>query len=129
MRYLLTLMLLTTLVLPACNRQEEPPQTTALEPPTRTLESLQPIEPPQAAPEAAAAPVTPPVFRAAPVSVDVAPRAPGEKTYVIQKGDTYISIARRLYGDPSRWRDIQAMNPGLDPTKLPIGQVIKLPAE
>jgi nucleoid-associated protein YgaU len=129
MRYLLTLMLLTALVLPACNRQEEPPQTTALEPPTRTLESLQPIEEPGAEREAALAPAAPPVLYAPAVSVDPAPAAAGERTYVIQKGDTYIGIARRRYGDASRWRDIQAMNPGLNPNKLRIGQVIQLPAE
>ncbi len=129
MRYLLTLMLLTALVLPACNRPEEPPQTTALEPPTRTLESLQPIESPQAPPEAAFTPAASPVIAAPLVSAYVAPARSGERTYIIQTGDTYIGIARRLYGDPSRWRDIQAMNPGLDPNKLRIGQVIKLPAE
>ena len=124
MRYLLTLMLLTALVLPACNNQNEPPQTTALEPPTMALENLQPIEEPEAAPMA-----PPAVEPVPPVALDAAPAVSGEKTYVIQKGDTYFGIARRLYGDERRWRDIQAMNPGLDPTKLRIGQVIQLPAE
>jgi len=129
MRYLLSLMLPVALALPACNSRNQPPQTTALEAPTTALESLEPIPEPAAAPVAAPAVEPPAVEPAPPVTADAAPLPGGERTYVIQKGDTYIRLARRFYGDASRWRDIQAMNPGLDPNKLPIGQVIKLPAE
>lgn len=48
-------------------------------------------------------------------------------TYTIQRGDTLFSIARRVYGNGSRWRDIVAANPGLVPEKLRVGQTIVLP--
>jgi len=54
-----------------------------------------------------------------------APAAGG--TYVIKKGDTFIKIAREVYGDPSRMKDIAAANPGVNPRKLNIGQTIILP--
>lgn len=47
--------------------------------------------------------------------------------YTIKKGDTLYSIARRVYGSGMKWRDIQAANPGIVPTKLRIGQQINLP--
>ncbi|MCC7146178.1 MAG: LysM peptidoglycan-binding domain-containing protein [Phycisphaeraceae bacterium] len=47
-------------------------------------------------------------------------------TYVIQKGDTLWSIAKRVYGDGKRWSDIARAN-NLDPKKLPVGQKITLP--
>lgn len=47
--------------------------------------------------------------------------------YIIKKGDTLFSIAKRVYGDGSKWRAIQAANPGIVPTKLRIGQQINLP--
>jgi nucleoid-associated protein YgaU len=52
---------------------------------------------------------------------------PGTKPYTIAKGDNYWNIATRLFGDGQRWRDIRDLNPGVDPTKLRIGQVIVVP--
>jgi nucleoid-associated protein YgaU len=49
------------------------------------------------------------------------------RTYKIKKGDLLRSIARTQLGDENRWKEIQAMNPGLDPTKLAVGSTIKLP--
>jgi nucleoid-associated protein YgaU len=50
------------------------------------------------------------------------------RTAVVRKGDTLRSIARRELGDERRWKEIQTMNPGLEPSKLAIGQRVKLPA-
>lgn len=44
--------------------------------------------------------------------------------YTIKKGDTISSVAYR-YG--LRWQDVVAINPGVAPTKLRVGQVIQLP--
>ena len=49
------------------------------------------------------------------------------QTYVIRRGDTLWSIATRVYNNGQRWRDIQAANPGIEPTKLRVGQEIMLP--
>ena len=47
--------------------------------------------------------------------------------YAVRSGDTLQRIASRLYGDAQRWRDIAEANPGLDPRRLRVGQMIKLP--
>ncbi|MCG3125893.1 MAG: hypothetical protein CHACPFDD_00720 [Phycisphaerae bacterium] len=52
---------------------------------------------------------------------------PGGASYVIQSGDTLISIAREKLGGDREWRRIQELNPGLDPARLLVGTSIKLP--
>lgn len=58
-----------------------------------------------------------------------APKASSKagRSYKVQKGDTLSAIARRELGSASRAKDIQSMNPGLDPAKLKVGQTIQLP--
>ena len=48
-------------------------------------------------------------------------------SHTIKKGDTLIGIAKRQLGAEKRLADLQALNPGLDPTNLRIGQKIRLP--
>ena len=55
------------------------------------------------------------------------PAQPEARTYTIKKGDTFIGLARRLYGNEAKWKDIAQANPSLDPRKLKIGQQIVLP--
>ncbi len=60
--------------------------------------------------------------------VAVAPSAPeGARSYTIVPLDTLRSVAIKLLHDARRWRDIAAVNPGLDARRLRPGQVIKLP--
>ncbi|MEO0513685.1 MAG: LysM peptidoglycan-binding domain-containing protein [Planctomycetota bacterium] len=49
------------------------------------------------------------------------------QTYTIQKGDSFWKIAKTVYGDPLRMKDIEAANPDVDPKKLTIGDEIVLP--
>jgi len=49
------------------------------------------------------------------------------KPYVVQTGDTFISISVAEYGIEDHWLKIAQMNPLVDPTKLEVGQVIMLP--
>ncbi|GLI91322.1 urease accessory protein UreH domain-containing protein [Methylocystis echinoides] len=56
-----------------------------------------------------------------------APAAPEPRAYVVRRGDTLQRIARRLYGDARRWRDIAAANPGLRNGRLAPGTVLRLP--
>ena len=44
--------------------------------------------------------------------------------YTIQKGETISSVSYK-YG--LRWQDVVAVNPGISPTRLRVGQVIQLP--
>ncbi len=74
--------------------------------------------------EAAAAGVTPPETVTPPrKTVDLVPVA----QYVVVEGDTLSNVASRWFGDAQKWDLIVAVNPGLDPDALQLGQTIKLP--
>ena len=62
----------------------------------------------------------------APRPAPVVPAKPLTTPYTIKKGDTISGVAYRYY---LRWQDVLAMNPGLDPKRLRIGQVIQLPGQ
>ncbi len=76
------------------------------------------------------APIAPPVVPVAPVPLPMpepAPAAPvGEaKVHVVAKGDSFSTMAKK-YGVGSK--SIETANPGVDSTKLKIGQKINIPA-
>ncbi|MBG0796777.1 LysM peptidoglycan-binding domain-containing protein [Methylocystis sp. L43] len=48
--------------------------------------------------------------------------------YTARAGDTFKSIARRLYGATSKWRAIAERNPDLKSKKLRAGQLVNLPS-
>ena len=56
------------------------------------------------------------------------PPAPQSTQYTVQKGDTPSSIASKLLGKASLWTLIADANPGLDPKRMRIGQVLTIPA-
>ncbi|HEX7008858.1 MAG TPA: LysM peptidoglycan-binding domain-containing protein [Phycisphaeraceae bacterium] len=62
-----------------------------------------------------------------PASRPPAARPASASTYTIQAGDTFSSIAQKLYGSERRWVDIAQANPTIDPARLRVGQVIRLP--
>ena len=53
-------------------------------------------------------------------------RAPsgGPYRYQVRPGDTYAAVARRFNTTPAR---IQSSNPGVEPTRLRVGQIIQVP--
>ena len=55
-----------------------------------------------------------------------APAVAGPDEYVIKSGDTFAKIAR---ANGTTLADVQAVNPGVDASKLKVGQKIKLPAK
>jgi len=48
-------------------------------------------------------------------------------SYIVQKGDTLMSICRKIYGDGLKYKEIMGLNNIDDPDKIYIGQEIKLP--
>lgn len=50
------------------------------------------------------------------------------RTYRVRSGDTLSGIAKRLLGSAQRWRDIQRLNPDVDPDRLAPGLVLVLPS-
>jgi LysM repeat protein len=49
------------------------------------------------------------------------------KSYIIQQNDTLSGIAEKTLGSAARWREIAALNPGLDPKNLKIGTEVIIP--
>lgn len=51
----------------------------------------------------------------------------GGGTHTVAKGETLGDISAAHYGTTKHWRKIVEANPGLDPARLKIGQVLQLP--
>jgi LysM repeat protein len=53
----------------------------------------------------------------------------GDRTYVVQSGDTLFSISRRFYKSNKRWKEILDANRKSirDPKKLTVGQTLVIP--
>ena len=49
------------------------------------------------------------------------------EVYTVQDGDVIITIAEEWFGESGRHDEIIALNPGVDPTRLQIGQMLKMP--
>ena len=54
--------------------------------------------------------------------------ASGERTYTVQKNDSYYSIAKKELGNAARWKELEKLN-GIGAEDLRVGKVIKLPAK
>lgn len=54
--------------------------------------------------------------------------AKASQAYAARAGDTFKSIAKRIYGSPDKWRAIADANPDVKAKKLRAGQLIKLPS-
>ncbi len=55
------------------------------------------------------------------------PASSTTRSYIVAKGDTLEGIAARELGNRQRWNEIQALNGGLDPKRLWVGKVLRLP--
>ncbi|NLW86936.1 MAG: LysM peptidoglycan-binding domain-containing protein [Planctomycetes bacterium] len=128
MRFLPTMSAVILAVLAGCNKPQEPVQAVNPPEPTEVRDVNTLIGDDALAASEKVAPDPQPLIDPRPVPVLAQPTQPAQRTYVIQKGDTFMGIARKLYNNPARAKDIQAMNPTLDPRKLAIGQEILLPA-
>jgi len=53
----------------------------------------------------------------------------GDRSYVVQSGDTLFSISRKFYKSPKRWKEILEANRKSihDPKRLTVGQSLVIP--
>lgn len=91
--------------------------------------SHKPAEPVPVEPQPVAVTPVEPITPPPPPSIDTAPVTAWQDfqattPYSVRKGDTVSTIAHR-YG--LRWQDVMAVNPGLNPNSMRIGEVIQLP--
>ncbi|MFI4860168.1 MAG: LysM peptidoglycan-binding domain-containing protein [Phycisphaerales bacterium JB063] len=79
---------------------------------------------------------TPPTEPSRPAERPRFPSQPAERTadtraipatYTIQAGDMLVTIAERFYGSQAAWEAIAQANPSVDPTRLRVGQELRLP--
>ena len=87
-----------------------------------------PIPPIAADPVPTSLPTPPPPVKPLPPTEP----APGNAerpatTHTIASGETFSSLAARLYGDQKYWVAISQANPLIDPERLRVGQEIRLP--
>lgn len=101
-----------------------PGGNTTVSSPTTTAGTTPPESKPDSAAPASAVTTTTPA-----VTTPAAPTAPATtaKTYAIQAGDTFSSIAEKFLGSEKHWPLIAQENPRVDPAKLKIGQIIRIP--
>jgi nucleoid-associated protein YgaU len=70
----------------------------------------------------------PPVADTDPPKEPVTPEPVARPDYTVKKGDTLEKIAKDHYGDRKYVVDIQKANGNLNPQKIFVGQVLKMPA-
>jgi nucleoid-associated protein YgaU len=51
----------------------------------------------------------------------------GARTHIVHANETLSGISKLVYGSSKHYKAIEAANPGLDPTKLRPGMVLKIP--
>ncbi|HRQ75473.1 MAG TPA: LysM peptidoglycan-binding domain-containing protein [Phycisphaerales bacterium] len=103
--------------------------------PLETGKDAPPSEPPTPQPEpvkddAPATPAPQPSPQPAPVPTPApaSPLTPPPTTpYTVKEGDTLSSIAANWFGDAGKWDLIAKANPFVDPDRLSVGQVLRLP--
>ncbi len=62
------------------------------------------------------------------VATPSTPASNSTGAYTVKPGDTFTKIAKTQFGDGNRWRELQALNPGIDPRMLKVGMTLKLPS-
>lgn len=125
MRYALTVMVLLAWVPLACEEKAKPKKAGSMPPNTRTMARLP--DPDRVAPRPTPKAKAKPVVKPLPTPPDEPKDA--ERVYIVQKGDTLWSIAKRELGDGKRWQEIAKLNGVTDPGGLKVGQQLKLPAK
>jgi nucleoid-associated protein YgaU len=111
----------------AVQREASPAETRT---PTQTTRTSPPAE--STSPEYSPAPTAPSYTNndtAAVPGAGASDPTPVLRTYTVQPGDTPSSISKAFYGSAIYYPHILRANPGLDPKRMRVGQVINIPAK
>ncbi|TIS57247.1 bifunctional UDP-sugar hydrolase/5'-nucleotidase [Mesorhizobium sp.] len=110
------------------NIAQTPPIVPA-EPAPATPAPAEPAKPAEPTKPAEAAPATPAPAPPAPAEpAKPAEAAPAESSHVIVAGDTFWDLAKKAYGDGTKWKMISDANKAYEPRRLPIGATLTIPA-
>jgi nucleoid-associated protein YgaU len=137
MRYVLTVAVVLAAIGLGCEQQKPDPQQQPNKPMTtaKTPEPVRRLPPPMVEPvrpvDDRVGPqpliITPPTPAGSGHAAGIATPPAGGSVYVVKKGDTLWAIAKRQLGDGKRHKEILALNPGLTPSAMKIGQSLKMP--
>ena len=109
--------------------RSEPIVRATPEPPVTTVTTDPATTPPVGATPVAATPEpTPPPVVETPPTRPFSDDPATTEIYTVQAGDMLVHIAERFYGSQAAWEDIAQANPTVDPTRLRVGQELRLPA-
>ena len=112
---------LMALLMAGCKREQP------VSPPSETNAVLPPFESTNLVTTDTNVPVVPPTDQppvAPPTVIPATPPPPSTTEYVVAKGDSFYSIGKKL---GVSMRAIQEANPGVDSTKLQVGQKLAIP--
>lgn len=82
--------------------------------------AAEPAKPAEAAPAPAAEP-------AKPAQPTPAEAKPAETSHTVAAGDTYWDLAKKAYGDATKWKLISEANKDFKPRRLPLGATLTIP--
>ncbi|TPO11593.1 bifunctional metallophosphatase/5'-nucleotidase [Mesorhizobium sp. B1-1-5] len=85
--------------------------------------AAEPAKPAEAAP-ATPAPAAEP---AKPAQATQAEAKPAETSHTVAAGDTYWDLAKKAYGDATKWKLISEANKDYKPRRLPLGATLTIP--
>jgi len=89
--------------------------------------AAEPAKPAEAAPAAPAAEPAKPAEAAPAPAAEPAEAAPAEASHVIIAGDTFWDLAKKAYGDGTKWKLISEANKDYKPRRLPLGATLTIP--
>lgn len=107
---------------------EAEPAMPALPAGSGDISTSPPSVPAETAPAAPTEPAKPAETAPAPATPAPAePAKPAEASHVIVAGDTYWDLAKKAYGDGTKWKVISEANKGYEPRRLPVGATLTIP--
>jgi nucleoid-associated protein YgaU len=115
--------------------EQKPTEVTAQQPADKSLTQMdtapQTADPYATDPYAAGAPSKPQDTGVAGKETKLISGKPsaGAHKHIVQKGDTYFALARKYYGDQSKWKKIYDANKDRypDKNKIPVGAELTIP--
>ncbi|TPJ41381.1 5'-nucleotidase C-terminal domain-containing protein, partial [Mesorhizobium sp. B2-7-1] len=96
-------------------------------PPSVSTEAAPASEGTKPAEPAPATPAPTPAAEPAKPAAAPAETKPAETSHTVAAGDTYWDLAKKAYGDATKWKLISEANKGYKPRRLPLGATLTIP--